>query len=278
MFDIITAFPVSGIWKVETLSKIKTFLWRCAHNNIEVKVCLERRGITQDIMCSICQGGSETILHALRDCNQLKCVWNQLGISFSNHDFWRSDLQSWLSFNGRMMSNLCATQPPWKVVFPIVIWNVWKSRNNTVFNKKKRNPSLAMEIVKQALEYYHCVASLRLQTCKVLKGIWWERPPQGWMKLNIDGSAKGNPDLVGCGGVIRDDSGQWIVGFSKHALASPVALLQNYGGLGRVLSCAAILMFLLLRLSWMPKLLWTFWTSQIMWIILFLLFWTTAGC
>ena len=35
------------------------------------------------------------------------------------------------------------------------------------------------------------------------------------MKLNTDGSANGNPGLAGCGGVIRDDSGQWIVGFSK---------------------------------------------------------------
>ena len=170
-FDTITTFPASWIWKAETLPKIKTFLWRCAHNSIGVKVYLERRGITQDIVCPICQGGSETILHALRDCNQLKCVWNQLGISSSNHDFWRSDLQSWLSFNGRMISNLCATQPPWKVVFPIALWNVWKNRNNMVVNKKNRNPSLAMEIVKQALEYYHCVASLRLQTHKVLKGI-----------------------------------------------------------------------------------------------------------
>ena len=106
-----------------------------------------------------------------------------------------------------MRSNLCATQPPWKVVFPIAIWNVWKSRNNTVFNKKNRNPSLAIEIVKQALEYYHCVASPRLQTRKVLKGIRWERPPQGWMKLNTDGSVNENPGLAGCGGVIKDDPG-----------------------------------------------------------------------
>ena len=35
------------------------------------------------------------------------------------------------------------------------------------------------------------------------------------MKLNTDDSANGNPSLAGCGGVIRDDSGQWIVGFSK---------------------------------------------------------------
>ena len=82
-----------------------------------------------------------------------------------------------------------------------------------VFNRRNRNLSLTMEIVKQAIEYYHCVASPRLQTRKVLKGIRWERPPQGWMKLNIDGSANGNPGLAGCGGVIRDDARRWIVVF-----------------------------------------------------------------
>ena len=84
-----------------------------------------------------------------------------------------------------------------------------------VFNKKNGNPSLALEIVRQALEYYHCVASPGMQTCKVLKGIRWERPPQGWMKLNTDGSANGNPGLAGCGGVIRNYAGQWVIGFSK---------------------------------------------------------------
>ena len=53
-FDTITTFPASWIWKAKTLLKIKTFLWRCAHNSIGVKVCLERRGITQDIVCPIC--------------------------------------------------------------------------------------------------------------------------------------------------------------------------------------------------------------------------------
>ncbi|KAL0016968.1 hypothetical protein SO802_004037 [Lithocarpus litseifolius] len=146
--DTISPFSASWIWKAETLPKIKTFPWRCAHNSIGVKVCLERTGITQEIMCPIYQGGSETIFHALRDCHQLKCMWNQLGISSSKHEFWRNDLQSWLSLNGWIMSSLCATQPPWKVVFPIAIWNVWKSRNNVVINRKNRNLSLDMEIVK----------------------------------------------------------------------------------------------------------------------------------
>lgn len=33
------------IWKVETLPRIKTFLWQCAHDSIGVKGCLVRRGV-----------------------------------------------------------------------------------------------------------------------------------------------------------------------------------------------------------------------------------------
>lgn len=48
-----------------------------------------------------------------------------------------------------------------------------------------------------------------------MKSIRWERPPEGWMKLNTYGLANGNPSMAGCGGVIRDDAWQWILGFSK---------------------------------------------------------------
>ena len=45
--------------------------------------------------------------------------------------------------------------------------------------------------------------------------IRWEKPIQGWWKLNTDGSYCGNTGLAGCGGVVRDDAGRWIIGFSK---------------------------------------------------------------
>ena len=47
----------------------------------------------------------------------------------------------------------------------------------------------------------------------------WEKPPHGWVKLNTDGghgAAKGNPGLVGYGGLIRDDHGNWMAGFAKR--------------------------------------------------------------
>lgn len=44
----------------------------------------------------------------------------------------------------------------------------------------------------------------------------WERPPEGWSKLNTDGAVIGSMGLAGCGGIVRDDHGGWLVGFSGH--------------------------------------------------------------
>ena len=61
-------FSASWLWKANTLPRIKTFIWMCAHNCIGVRSCLMRRGVCAEAMCPICQEAEESILHALRDC------------------------------------------------------------------------------------------------------------------------------------------------------------------------------------------------------------------
>ena len=38
----------------------------------------------------------------------------------------------------------------------------------------------------------------------------------GWKKLNTDGSVLSSVGQAGCGGVVRDDHGNWIAGFTRH--------------------------------------------------------------
>lgn len=47
--------------------------------------------------------------------------------------------------------------------------------------------------------------------------VGWKPPPMGWMILNMHGAAKGNPGLVGSGGVLRGSRGEWQWGFAEHA-------------------------------------------------------------
>ncbi|KAK3199205.1 hypothetical protein Dsin_022620 [Dipteronia sinensis] len=48
------------------------------------------------------------------------------------------------------------------------------------------------------------------------KIILWVKPPVGWMKLNCDGSCRGNPGNSGGGGIIRDCHGMMKAAFSSY--------------------------------------------------------------
>ena len=49
------------------------------------------------------------------------------------------------------------------------------------------------------------------QSTRLLVG--WELPSHGWIKVNTDGAASGNPGEASAGGVLRDFRGTWLGGF-----------------------------------------------------------------
>lgn len=127
--------------------------------------------------------------------------------------FWGSDLQDWHNWNGRQSGK---TTSHGASFFLLLSKTIWKRRNSIVFWNNTCNSDLPREIVNQAIEYTHYVSSPRMSKQRVVKRICWEKPPEGWMKLNTDGSAIGNPSPAGCGGAIRDNNGQWIARFTKR--------------------------------------------------------------
>lgn len=42
----------------------------------------------------------------------------------------------------------------------------------------------------------------------------WSPPPLDWIKLNADDFMQNS--MIGAGGCIRDDAGNWILGYSKY--------------------------------------------------------------
>lgn len=72
-----------------------------------------------------------------------------------------------------------------------------------------------------------------LQT-KMLLHIRWHAPQRNWFKLNIDGAYTKQPNGTSLGGVFKDHTGKWILGFQKRCAAtSPlhVELQAIYEGL-----------------------------------------------
>ncbi|EOY16798.1 Uncharacterized protein TCM_035679 [Theobroma cacao] len=61
-----------------------------------------------------------------------------------------------------------------------------------------------------------CLGFLRREHDAVKKEILisWELPKHLYVKLNVDGSARGQPEMATVGGVITDEVGNWLLGFN----------------------------------------------------------------
>lgn len=46
--------------------------------------------------------------------------------------------------------------------------------------------------------------------------IWWTEPLPHCIKINVNGTAKGNPKQVVAGCVLRNHNGKWIIGAAKN--------------------------------------------------------------
>ena len=204
------------IWKERINPRIQFFLWKCFHNSIGVNVCLNARGINLDPLCPRCKKEPETIIHMLRDCTESKEIWERLGISVENGSFFSSDLHTWLTTNAAKNQVIWHNQPPWKIVFMHAIWLLWKQRNKFIFQSTNFNPNLTVHIVSQASEFHWYATDWKAVNRFIMKDVRWERPRRGWWKLNTDGSSLGNPGLAGGGGILRDEMGSWVLGFSRN--------------------------------------------------------------
>ena len=84
-----------------------------------------------------------------------------------------------------------------------------------MFKRSSSNPNLARDIVAQASEFFLCADQARSTSGKSIRKIRWEKLEVGWMKLNTDGASNSLLGLAGGGGLIRDEAGRWVAGFTR---------------------------------------------------------------
>lgn len=117
------------------------------------------------------------------------------------------ELDEWLKIN--CLSNLPHhNASPWNIVFPMVIWNLWKHRNRVMYENAPLNPNLHVVCLSQATEFFFCISKIRPLKYKSTITVKWIKPPEGWHKLNTDDASFGNPGKAGGGGIIRDSEGK----------------------------------------------------------------------
>ena len=209
-------FEGKRIWRLDSLPKVKAFIWKCYLHSIPTKEVLLGRRLANDAQCQMCNNGRESIMHILRDCSFAKVFWDNT-VSVSNiQNFFSLDLCDWLTRNLELTS-LQEGLVPWNLYFPLDIWNLWIHRNNFLFKENHPNPSIGKAVSQAAEKYFFRAArNSIIKSSKLLIMVRWNKPSNGWVKLNTDGSALGNPGRARGGGLIRDSDGQWVKGFTRN--------------------------------------------------------------
>jgi len=93
----------------------------------------------------------------------------------------------------------------------MTLWYIWKWRCAKCF---RSNEGLPEDIGGFLVQKFQEV--LRVLEKASIMGIRWEAPDKGWLVLNTDGAAREGMGLAGAGGIIRDNMGNWVIGFSEN--------------------------------------------------------------
>ncbi|KAJ3669510.1 hypothetical protein LUZ60_011460 [Juncus effusus] len=138
------------LWKMKILPKVKFFSWLACHNKINTADNLWKKGWPHEQTCSLCGSTFETRDHLLISCSFTVSTW-RLANRYNNistampqggHDF----TSSWLDNKKRMGQQ---RRKKWETLWAAINWNIWKERNQRIFNARRRTP---LAIARKALD------------------------------------------------------------------------------------------------------------------------------
>ncbi|KAK8973792.1 hypothetical protein V6N11_032922 [Hibiscus sabdariffa] len=112
--------------------------------------------------------------------------------------------------------SLSSNSTPWRCFFPSLLWQLWKRRNEFVFNASWLPLVEAYRISITWAAYFADIrASARTLPTSTFVYHQWKKPAMGWLCLNTDASISSADGVGTIGGVLRDSSGTWLRGYCK---------------------------------------------------------------
>jgi hypothetical protein len=116
-----------AIWSSKTLPKIKVFLWLLMLDRLNTRVLMDRKKwrIDSGLDCSLCHMSvRETRSHLFFESAFARDCWNSINIQ------WPSDKSLAEGF-WEVKTNFQG--PCFVEIFACAAWNIWKSRNDFIF-------------------------------------------------------------------------------------------------------------------------------------------------
>nr|KYP33418.1 Putative ribonuclease H protein At1g65750 family [Cajanus cajan] len=154
--------------------------------------------------CPCCHQYPEDVHHIFWECDVISRVWLLTGLAITGPSRDPHTRLSWLH----------AALSQEVLIVPILLWEMWKARNNILFHRQVLYPQT---IVAKAQALLTASTSAfggsddvaprleRWVTCILATG--------DQISLHTDGSCHGNQRRADFGGLLRDSNGRWLRGY-----------------------------------------------------------------
>ncbi|CAA7032486.1 unnamed protein product [Microthlaspi erraticum] len=127
-------------WRVKCTTKLQHFLWQIITGCLSVGARLCSRGMRIDPQCVRCGMADETINHMLFECPPARQAWALSPIPTPPSVFPTASLFSNMA---HLFSNLPDNEN--MLIYPWLLWFVWKARNYKVFSNEDQDPRDVIE-------------------------------------------------------------------------------------------------------------------------------------
>uniref|UniRef100_A0A8I6Y3E3 Reverse transcriptase domain-containing protein n=1 Tax=Hordeum vulgare subsp. vulgare TaxID=112509 RepID=A0A8I6Y3E3_HORVV len=213
------------LWSIVAPGKMKVVLWRMAHDCLPTGHQLVHRHIPADDRCIFC-GDTERVEHMFLFCPFARRVWDGVKLAYPLH-LLRKDLHNmkqWIFEFINRETKLHST------VLAVTAWHIWESRNDCRNNEAQLSVS---RMVARVLAYVQMIVqhlwpnSSNQPLSTVNTPHRWPLPPMGYVCVNVDAALFPDTRRMGCGVVLRDHSGSFIMSVSEGMSVFPTPELAE---------------------------------------------------
>ncbi|XP_073153625.1 uncharacterized protein [Henckelia pumila] len=195
------------------LSGIDKLIWHYGSNDVySVKsgyfLAMED-GVETSVGCSSGMSRYFRKLWHLNVQSKIKEVWENSAVwpilsSFKGKYYF--DLWQWVILSGNADDLGC---------FAMIFWSIWLARNQLFHLGTKLQP---IDVVSRAsFLWTQFLSCQRVDAPKIMIStpLFWQTPPAGTIKINVDAAVVNGSSRVGLGVVVRDDQGVVLIAFTK---------------------------------------------------------------
>jgi ribonuclease HI len=206
-----TSFEWKKIWRMNVANKVKVFVWQLAHNSLQVKQNIARRGIKLDTVCPMCHRFDEDAGHLFLKCKNIRLCWLLLNLEEE-----RLSLVS-LNSGTDLLDKIWTFPEDVQQKIILLLWCWWTARNKTDNGERRKSSQEVVSDVSFHMNAWNLAHNFKKQTKREPVKQNWKAPPEDYYKINCDGAFFSKTCKGGWGFIIRNHLGQVVVAAAGSA-------------------------------------------------------------